>query len=62
MKNFYKWINKWENNYIEKKLKELDEHPERNKKSSGILEETLIFLFFAIFFGCIIYFMPGRTR
>lgn len=62
MKNFYKWINKWENNYIEKKLKELDEHPERNKTSSGILEETLIFLFFAIFFGCIIYFMPGRTR
>ena len=50
MKNFYKWINKWENNYIEKKLKELDEHPERNKTSSGILEETLIFLFFAIFF------------
>ena len=38
MKNFYKWINKWENNYIEKKLKELDEHPERNKTSSGILE------------------------
>lgn len=31
MKFFYKWINKWENNYIEKKLKELDEHPERNK-------------------------------
>ena len=62
MKNFYKWINKWENNYIEKKLKELDEHPERNKTSSGILQETLIFLFFAIFFGCIIYFMPGRTR
>ena len=58
MKNFYKWINKWENNYIEKKLKELDEHPERNKTSSGILQETLIFLFFAIFFGCIIYFMP----
>lgn len=27
MKFFYKWINKWENNYIEKKLKELDEHP-----------------------------------
>lgn len=51
---------KWENNYIEKKLKELDEHPERNKTSSGILEETLIFLFFAIFFGCIIYFMPTR--
>lgn len=24
MKNFYKWINKWENNYIEKKLKELE--------------------------------------
>ena len=45
---------------IEKKLKELDEHPERNKTSSGILEETLIFLFFAIFFGCIIYFMPTR--
>ena len=22
MKFFYKWINKWENNYIEKKLKE----------------------------------------
>ena len=54
MKFFYKWINKWENNYIEKKLKELDEHPERNKTSSGILQETLIFLFFAIFFGCII--------
>ena len=33
MKFFYKWINKWENNYIEKKLKELDEHPERNKTS-----------------------------
>ena len=30
MKFFYKWINKWENNYIEKKLKELDEHPELN--------------------------------
>ena len=59
MKNFYKWINKWENNYIEKKLKELDEHPERNKTTSGILEETLIFLFFAIFFGCVIYFMPS---
>ena len=54
MKFFYKW----ENNYIEKKLKELDEHPERNKTSSGILQETLIFLFFAIFFGCIIYFIP----
>lgn len=40
MKFFYKWINKWENNYIEKKLKELDEHPERNKTSSGILQET----------------------
>ena len=39
MKFFYKW----ENNYIEKKLKELDEHPERNKTSSGILQETLIF-------------------
>ena len=42
------------------RLKEKDEHPERNKTSSGILQETLIFLFFAIFFGCIIYFMPGR--
>ena len=59
MKNFYKWINKWENNYIEKKLKELDEHPERNKTSSGILQETLVFLIFAIFFGCVIYFMPS---
>ena len=49
MKFFYKWINKWENNYIEKKLKELDEHPERNKTSSGILQETLVFLIFAIF-------------
>lgn len=44
MKFFYKWINKWENNYIEKKLKELDEHPERNKTSSGILQETLVFI------------------
>jgi len=61
MKNFYKWINKWENNYIEKKLKELDEHPERNKTSSGILEETLIFLFFAIFFGCIKHKRSGLT-
>ena len=42
-----------------KKLKELDEHPERNKTSSGILQETLVFLIFAIFFGCVIYFMPS---
>ena len=41
-------------------LVELANYPERNKTSSGILEETLIFLFFAIFFGCIIYFMPTR--
>ena len=40
--NFYKWINKWENNYIEKKLKELDEHPERNKTSSGINLDIII--------------------
>lgn len=59
MKFFYKWINKWENNHIEKKLKELGEHPERNKTSSVILQETLVFLIFAIFFGCIIYFMPS---
>ena len=33
---------------------------QKEYEDSGILEETLIFLFFAIFFGCIIYFMPTR--
>ena len=54
------FFDKWMDKYAEKVLKELDKHPEKNKKSSGIVVETLLFLLFVVFFGLIIYFMPTK--
>ena len=57
MKNFYKWINKWENNYIEKKLKELDEHPELNKNGKITQAQTEKIVKFILFIIMICFFI-----
>ncbi len=46
--------------YINKKLKELEEHPEKNKKSSGILEDVLSFIIHAFFVLLIIWLLFFR--
>lgn len=51
---------KFFDDYVSKKLKELDEHPERNKKSSGILEDVIIFTIHAIIWLLIICWLLFR--
>lgn len=55
MKRFNKWLYK----YTEKRLKEIDEHPETNKNIGGISDEDfkfyttiIIILILTILFAC----------